>query len=399
MMSFHDTEVAFRDKSRGELKRAFWLFRLVGSPFLVWVGSALLRFALAIGFPVKWALKPTIFAHFCGGESIEECEATVRKLEQSNIMSILDYSAEGKESEADFEATRDQIIKTMDKAMSDSAVPYAVFKPTGLVRFAILEKLQLGVGFSDKEHKAYERFRDRLDEICAYARKTGVPVMVDAEESWIQDGVDQLVEELMMAYNTSGPLVFNTLQMYRHDRLDYLRVFYDRAAKRGVYPAFKLVRGAYMEKERARAAALGYPSPIYPDKHAADEAFDEATRFCLNHVDRVAVCIGTHNELSCIKAAAMMKDQSIQPDHRHVSFAQLLGMSDHISYKLAAAGYQVCKYVPYGPIRTVVPYLMRRAKENTSVAGQTPRELSLIRAELKRRQSGRTYLPGPPDDA
>lgn len=387
MVTFHDTEVAFRDKSRDELIRAFWLFRLVGSPFLVWIGSALLRIALAIGFPVKWALKPTIFAHFCGGESIAECEAVIRKLERSGILTILDYSAEGKESESDFEKTRDQIIQTMHKAGSDPAVPYAVFKPTGLVRFSILEKFQTGIGFSDEELRAFERFRQRLDEICGYARKTGVPVMVDAEESWIQDGVDRLVEELMMTYNTGSPLVFHTLQMYRHDRLDYLRGFADRAVKRGVFPAFKLVRGAYMEKERSRATAMGYPSPIYTDKATCDEAFDEATRYCLMHVDRIAVCVGTHNEKSCAKAAGIMQMQGIQPNHQHVSFAQLLGMSDHISYKLAAEGYRVCKYVPYGPLHTVVPYLVRRAKENTSVAGQTLRELSMIRAEVKRRQS------------
>ena len=386
MTQFNDTEIAFRDKSRAELRRAYWLFLLVGRPLLVRLGAALLRFSLAIGLPVKWALKPTIFAHFCGGESIEECEWIVRKLERSNILSILDYSAEGKETEADFEMTKVQVIRTMEKALADRAVPYAVFKPTGLVRFAILEKFQSGAGFTDSEQQEFDHFRRRLQDICEYARKTDVPVMVDAEESWIQDGVDRIVEEFMFTYNANKPLVFNTLQMYRHDRLDYIRDFSEKAAKKGVYVAFKLVRGAYMEKERDRAADMGYLSPIYPDKAATDLAFDAATRFCLENIEKVAVCVGTHNEQSCASAVAIMHEMEIRPDHPHVSFAQLLGMSDHISYKLAAERYLVCKYVPYGPVRTVVPYLVRRAEENTSVAGQTPRELAMIRAELRRRK-------------
>lgn len=385
-MEFHDTEVAFRDKSWRELRRALWLFRLVGKPFFVRAGSALLRIALALGLPVGWALKPTIFAHFCGGESIKDCEGTVRKLHQSRVLSILDYSSEGKDTDADFETTEQQILLTMDKSLADSAIPYAVFKPTGLARFGLLEKLQAGASLTMLEQEEHMRFLKRLKKIGSYAQKTGVPVMVDAEESWIQAFVDRLVEEMILRYNKDKPLVFNTLQMYRHDRLDYLRAFTQRASENGVFAAYKLVRGAYMEKERERATVKGYPSPIYPDKQATDDAFDEATRFCLEHIDRVAVCIGTHNELSCAKAVAYMQERSITSGHQHVSFAQLLGMSDHISYKLAAEGYQVCKYVPYGPLRTVVPYLVRRAEENTSVAGQTPRELALIREEMQRRK-------------
>jgi len=388
MVRFDDTEIAFRDKSLMELKRAYWLFRLIGNPVLVKLGSIMLRFSLKIGLPVRWLLKPTIFAHFCGGESISDCEGTVRKLARSNVLSILDYSSEGKDTDSDFEYTLGQIMQTIDKAAVDPFVPYAVFKPTGLARFALLERIQSGGPMGPVESAEYEKFAQRLRKICLYARQKGVPVMVDAEESWIQSGVDKLVEVLMFEFNTDGPLVFNTLQMYRHDRLEYIRSFREKAKQRGVFSAFKLVRGAYMEKERARAAKMGYPSPIYPDKQATDDAFDAATRFCLENIHDMAVCIGTHNELSCAKAFDTMQEHGIRPDHPHVSFAQLLGMSDHISYRLASESCLVCKYVPYGPVKTVMPYMIRRAEENTSVAGQTPRELAMIRAEMQRRRSG-----------
>ncbi|TVR39448.1 MAG: proline dehydrogenase [Bacteroidia bacterium] len=387
MIDFENTAIAFRDKNNKTVRKAYWLFRLIGSPVLVKAGSALLRFALWLGLPVNWVLKPTVFSHFCGGETIEACEKRIQLLGQSNVLTILDYSAEGKETEADFEYTKQQILATIDKSAVSKQVPYAVFKPTGLSRFALLERMQSGAMLSDDETQEFERVKARFDEICAYAVSKNVPVMVDSEESWIQDIADHLVEELMFRYNKEQPMVFNTLQMYRHDRLAYLHNFAVKAGEQGVFVAFKLVRGAYMEKERERAVKKGYPSPIYPDKEATDKAFDEATAFLLDNIRESAVCIGTHNETSCSKAAERMKSLSIKPDHSHVSFAQLLGMSDHISYNLAAAGYNVCKYVPYGPVKTVVPYLIRRAEENTSVAGQTSRELFLIKKEMQRRKS------------
>lgn len=387
MMNFDNTEVAFRDKSTKKLKKACWLFRLVGNPVLVKTGSVLLKIALWLHLPVKWALKPTVFSHFCGGETIDQCELTIRQLGESNIYTILDYSAEGKDSEEDFDYTRDQILATIDKAAAEEHIPYAVFKPTGMAGFDLLAKVQSGASLSEAEQRAYERARSRFDRVCAHGVSKGVPVMIDSEESWIQGVADQLCEELMFRYNKEAPMVFNTLQMYRHDRLAYLEDFISRAREKGIYAAFKLVRGAYMEKERERAEEMNYPSPIYPDKEATDKAFDEATAMCIKNLHSVSVCVGTHNETSCARAVDLMKAADIPPGHEYVSFAQLLGMSDHISYNLAEAGYYVCKYVPYGPVKTVVPYLIRRAEENTSVAGQTSRELFLIKKELKRRKS------------
>ncbi len=340
-MNFDNTEIAFRDKNKKKLRKAYWLFRIVGSPFLVRMGSVLLKFALWLHLPVKWALKPTVFSHFCGGETIEECDPVIKQLGASGVSTILDYSAEGKESEEDFDHTRDQIMATIDKAAVEEHIPYAVFKPTGMASFDLLAKVQGEKPLSANEKNAFERARKRFDDVCAYGVSKGVPVMIDSEESWIQGIADQLTEEMMFRYNGKAPMIFNTLQMYRHDRLSYLEGFIAKARERGIYAAFKLVRGAYMEKERERALKMGYPSPIYPDKDATDKAFDDATEMCIRNLDAVSVCVGTHNEKSCAGAAELMKKLSIPAGHEHVSFAQLLGMSDHISYNLASEGYIV----------------------------------------------------------
>lgn len=383
---FSNTETAFRYKSDRELKKALWLFRLVGRPFMVKLGSAILRFSLRLGLPVKWALRPTVFEHFCGGESIGECYPVINRLGEYNVLTILDYSAEGKDREEDFDHTREQIIATIDKAAGNKYIPYAVFKPTGLSRFALLEKIQSGAALSEQEKSEFERVKSRFEDICAYGYNRGVPVMIDSEESWIQAVIDDVVEELMFRFNRERPMIFNTLQMYRHDRLDYLEKFMERAGEKGIHAAFKLVRGAYMEKERERAGKMGYQSPIYPDKDATDWAFDRATAMLLEDYETAAVCVGTHNEKSCASAVELMGKLGIKNNNPNVSFAQLLGMSDHISFRLAADGYNVCKYVPYGPVKTVVPYLIRRAEENTSVAGQTSRELDLLKKEISRRR-------------
>ncbi len=386
-MDFNNTEIAFKDKDKRSLRKAYWLFRMLASPILVKTGSISLRVAMWLRLPTRWALKPTVFEHFCGGETIDACEATIQKLAASNVQTILDYSAEGGEHEADLDYTMSQIIATIDKAAAEKHIPYAVFKPTGVARFGLLEKIQSGDQLSDPEKTEFEKAKNRFETICAYAAEKDVPVMIDSEESWIQGVADGLVEELMFKFNKSKPLVFNTLQMYRHDRLAYLENFISRARKQGVYAAFKLVRGAYMDKERERARKMGYASPIHPDKDATDKAFNDATILCLANIQDTAVCVGTHNEISCRKAVDYMTGLKTDRNHPHISFAQLLGMSDHISYNLAAAGYNVCKYVPYGPVKTVIPYLIRRAEENTSVAGQTSRELFLLRKELRRRRS------------
>ncbi len=386
MVDFENTTIAFHQKNINQLKKAYWLFRMLANPLMVKVGAFFTRIAIKTHLPVSWVLKPTVYNHFCGGENIDACDPVIKKLGEANVQTILDYSAEGKESDADFDYTKEQIIATIDKAKGDQNIPYAVFKPTGVARFALLEKVQVGENLNDQEQHEFDLVKERFHAICSHAAELDVPVMIDSEESWIQSVVDELVEELMLRYNKNKPLVFNTLQMYRHDRLEYLKGFVVRAQEQGVFSAFKLVRGAYMEKERVRAAKQGYLSPIHPDKDATDQAFDQAVAFCIDNNKDVAVCVGTHNEQSCRMAVQQITKLGISGNHSHISFAQLLGMSDHISYNLAAAGFNVCKYVPYGPVKTVIPYLIRRAEENTSVAGQTGRELFLLRKELKRRK-------------
>ncbi len=386
MLVFENTETAFKDRDNKSLKKAYWLFKMVGSPFLVKVGSLLLKLVRFLRLPVEWLLKPTIFDHFCGGETIDECDETIHRLGKYGIMTILDYSAEGKEEEAEFEYTRRQILSTIDKAAGEKRIPYAVFKPTGLAGFSLLEKVQSGQPLSDREEEALAKARARFESICTHGADRNVPVMIDSEESWIQDVVDGVVEDLMVRYNKDRPMVYNTLQMYRHDRLSYLQRSVVQARQKGFFPAFKLVRGAYMEKERRRAKKTGCQSPVYPARELTDKAFDEAVAILLSQIEDVAVCVATHNEISCVKTADIIHTRSIPKDHLHISFAQLLGMSDHISYNLSSAGYNVCKYVPYGPVKTVIPYLIRRAEENTSVAGQTSRELFLIKKEIKRRR-------------
>ncbi|MEE4176224.1 MAG: proline dehydrogenase family protein [Bacteroides sp.] len=386
MFAFDNTRVAFHDKSNWELKKAYWLFRLIGNPWLVKIGAGFTRFALSAKLPISWALKPTVFSHFCGGETIDSCDATIERLGRSKIKTILDYSAEGKERDEDFDYTRDQILATMDKALTNPYIPYAVFKPTGVARFALLEKVQAGESLNEDEKKEWDRVRGRVLKICQRSHDSKIPVMVDAEETWIQNIIDELVEEMIFRFNREKPLIYNTLQMYRHDRLDYLKDLNRRAREKGVFTAVKLVRGAYMEKERERAAEKGYPSPIYSDKQGTDKGYDDAVAYCIENVKDVAVCIGTHNEISCQKGAEKMISLGVPKNHPHISFSQLLGMSDQISYNMAAEDFNVTKYIPYGPVKTVVPYLIRRAEENTSVAGQTSRELLLLGTELERRK-------------
>jgi proline dehydrogenase len=386
MMAFENTRVAFHDKSTKELKKAYWLFRMIGHPLLVKLGAGLTRFALAARLPVSWALRPTVFNHFCGGETIDACDTTIARLGRANIKTILDYSAEGKESDKDFDYTRNQILATMAKAKNNPDIPYAVFKPTGVARFGLLDKVQAKEPLTESERQEFDRVKGRYLAICLRAKELDIPVMVDAEETWIQQIVDEMVEEMMFQFNKEKPLVYTTLQMYRHDRLDYLKDLIFRLREKGIFTGVKLVRGAYMEKERERAAEKGYPSPIYHDKPATDKGYDDAVAFCIENLKDVAVCVGTHNELSCKKGAEKMISMGIPKNHPYVSFSQLLGMSDHISYNMAAEGFNVTKYVPYGPVKTVVPYLIRRAEENTSVAGQTSRELFLLQTELKRRK-------------
>ncbi|MGQ0543596.1 MAG: proline dehydrogenase family protein [Blastocatellia bacterium] len=384
-LDFQDTATAFADKSDSELKEKYRLFRMMGSPLLNAIGMRSATFALSLGLPVEGLIKSTVFEQFCGGETIEECDPTVEKLGKAGIGSILDYSVEGKSSEQDFEATKNEIIRTIARAKDDLNVPFTVFKVTGIAPLGTLERMSSRKKLDAKSQAKCERTHERVNEICEFAHSVGQPVFIDAEESWIQDAIDRLAAEMMEKHNREKVIVFNTIQLYRKDRLQFLRESRRQASKEGYLLGVKLVRGAYMEKERDRAAELGYPSPIQPDKESTDADYDSAIDYCLSHLDEVAFVAGTHNEQSTQKLVCKMHEQNIQPNHPNVFFSQLYGMSDNLSYVLAKNGYNVSKYVPYGPVKDAIPYLVRRAQENTSVSGQVSRELDLIKTELKRR--------------
>jgi proline dehydrogenase len=387
MISFNNTEIAFRHKSNADLRRANFLFSVMASPGLVKMGKGVTRFGLNTGLPIKGMIKATIFKQFCGGETIEECTAAINSLWKSHVGTILDYSVEGKTSPEDFEATTQEIIATIAKAKGNPAIPFAVFKITGISRFAILENANGSVETLTAEEKAeYDGVLERVDRICKAAFESQVPVFIDAEETWIQDTIDRITHQMMERYNRETAIVYNTVQMYRHDRLAFLKTSVEWAKAQQLHYGVKLVRGAYMEKERKRAAEKGYPSPIQPDKETCDKEYDEALEFLVENHEYMALCAGSHNEHSSAYLAELMEKKGIAKDDKRFYFAQLLGMSDHISFTLAHAGYNVAKYVPYGPVNEVIPYLFRRADENTSVKGQTGRELTLIREEKKRRK-------------
>jgi proline dehydrogenase len=386
LVSFDNTEIAFAGKTNADLNRAYWLFKLLHFNWLVKISPPFVHFALWARLPVKGLIKKTVFHHFCGGETIEDCRHTIDELAKYHIGTILDYSAEGKETEESFEAALSQTLATIKEAKNNRNVPFSVFKPTGFVRFELLEKINEKKSLTEEEKKEFERFQNRVEKICQTGFENNVPIYIDAEHSWIQDTLDETAERMMMKYNVEKVMIYNTIQMYRTDRLDFLRKSHDDALKNNYKLGMKIVRGAYMEIERKRAAKKNYPSPIHADKDATDKSFDEALRFCIDHVENTAICCGTHNEQSNLLLTELMQQKRIAHNHPHIWFSQLYGMSNHISYNLAQASYNVSKYVPYGPVASVLPYLIRRAQENTSVAGQTGRELSLILMEKRRRK-------------
>ncbi|MDQ3108763.1 MAG: proline dehydrogenase family protein [Bacteroidota bacterium] len=387
MVSFDNTEIAFSGKSDADLRRSFWLFRMIGSPTFVKIGKAMTTFALNLHLPIKGMIKATIFKQFVGGETIEECNRTVEVLGKFRIGTILDYSVEGKESEMDFDACCAETIATVERAKNDLHIPFCVFKVTGLARFALLEKVSAREKLSVEEASEFKRIHQRVEKICSTAHQHGKPIFIDAEESWIQHAIDELADDMMLKLNKEKAIVYNTFQLYRKDRLGFLRKSLERAKQHNYILGAKLVRGAYMEKERARAEKMNYPSPIQDTKENTDRDYDAALHFCVGHIDRIAVCAGTHNESSSLLLVKALEEKNIVHDHPHIFFSQLLGMSDHISFNLASDNYNVAKYVPYGPVKEVLPYLIRRAQENTSVKGQTGRELSLIIKEKKRRRN------------
>jgi proline dehydrogenase len=385
-IDFSNTNIAFAGKSNQELRKSYWMFRLMNAKWLVDTLSLLAPLAIKLRLPIDWAVKATVYQQFCGGETIEGCENAIAELNKYHIGTILDYSVEGKASEAEFDACEAEIIRTIEKARGDHRIPFSVFKVTGVARFELLEKINRHETLTPRELEEWGRIWKRVHNIAKTAQRADQPLLIDAEESWIQGTIDQLVTQLMEEFNKEKPIVYNTIQLYRHDRLAYLKQSYVRAREGNYWYAVKLVRGAYMEKERARAQELDYPSPIQPNKAASDRDFNEALKFCVEHIENLALCSGSHNERSNLYLVELMIQHQLPPYHRHIWFAQLKGMSDHISYNLAFAGYNVCKYLPYAPVRAMLPYLIRRAQENTSIAGQMSRELSLILRERKRRE-------------
>jgi proline dehydrogenase len=387
MLSFENTEIAFKSKSTPDLKRAYWLFKIVSSPIIVKIGKVATNFALSLRLPIRKIVKVTIFKQFCGGESIEDCRNKMEELATFKVGTILDYSIEGKTTDEDFEQTVEIIIQTIQEGINNKNIPFAVFKVTGIGSINLLEKASdQNYILNESQILELEGIKNRIERICAAAHTSMIPVFIDAEESWIQAIIDTWALEMMQKYNLEKAIVYNTLQMYRHDRLEFLTSCSENAKKHGIKYGIKLVRGAYMEKERARAQKLGYPSPIYPDKNASDDAYNTALKFILEHEMLFALCAGTHNEESSLLLTQELERKEISRDNDKFYFAQLLGMSDHISFNLSNAGFKVAKYVPFGPVKEVMPYLLRRADENTSVAGQTGRELSLIMKELDRRK-------------
>ena len=384
---FDDTQTAFAGKSDEDLKKARWLFRLMGNPVIADVGGHIAKVALRIGLPVTSLVKQTIYSQFCGGESLSETRGTIGRLSKQQVSTILDYGVEAKESQDEFDRNLAEQLRAIEFADAHAAVPYVSCKVTGYGSVALLQRIQESRELSKSDAAARDRMIVRLDQICEAASRLDVALYVDAEESWIQGAIDTVVERQMRRWNTEKPTVFTTVQLYRHDRLAYLRRAHREAESGGYFLGVKLVRGAYMDKERERADRLGYPSPIHANKASVDRDYDEALTFCLRNIDRVAFCAATHNEDSCALLVRSARACDVALTHRHIHFAQLLGMSDHISYNLSKAGFNVSKYVPYGPVRDVVPYLIRRAEENRSIAGQMGRELRLIEDELRRRGS------------
>ena len=383
---FNNTEVAFALKSDTELERAYFLFKLIESQPLVKIGTAVTNFALKAHLPVEGLIRSTVFDHFCGGVNENDCLSVVDKMFTKGVSSVLDYSVEGKEEEAQFDAALAMTLKTVEFAKERMAIPFAVFKPTGLGRFALYQKIGEGKTLTEAEQEEWNRVVARFDTICSVAHDKDVSLLIDGEESWMQDAADDLVEKMMRKYNKEKALVCNTLQMYRWDRLDYLKKLHERAKAEGFYIGMKLVRGAYMEKENARAEEKGYKSPICPTKQATDENYDAAVLYMVENIDKMAIFAGTHNENSSYTLMQLMEEKGIAKNDSRIFFGQLYGMSDNISYNLAQQGYNVAKYLPFGPVRDVMPYLIRRAEENTSVAGQTSRELDLIKKERIRRK-------------
>lgn len=384
---FDDTKTAFTLKNDSELERAYFLFKMISIEPLVRIGTAATNFAIKAHLPIEGLIRSTVFDHFCGGVNEADCLPVIEKMYAKGVSSVLDFSVEGKESEADFDNAMNTIVNIITFAKPIDAIPIAVFKPTGFGSLSLYEKVGKGSPLTSKEQTAWEQVVRRFDTVCKCAKDADMAILIDAEESWMQDAADALVTQMMKTYNTEKAIVFNTLQMYRHDRLAFLEKEHQKATQEGYYLGYKLVRGAYMEKEQERADDQGYPSPICESKDATDTNFNAALRYVMAHLDTISLFAGTHNEASSYLLMDLMAERGLANNDTRIWFGQLYGMSDHISFNLSSKGYNVAKYMPFGPVKDVMPYLIRRAEENTSVAGQTGRELALLTKEKKRRKT------------
>lgn len=385
-INFDDTATAFAYRTTGELKNSHFVFSSMSRPWMVKAGTALTNLALQFNLPVKGIIKKTLFNQFCGGESIQDCASTIELLGEYHVQTILDYSVEGLQNEEGYEDTKEEALRVIDFATSNDYIPFVVLKLSGLGPTVLMTKAQAKENLTAEEETKLYNAEKRVDDIVKKASDKGLMVMIDAEESWFQDFIDDVAYRMMAKYNKQTPIVYNTYQLYRRDVFLRLKQSLSKAQKDGYYLGAKLVRGAYMEKERERAEEMGYDSPIHLDKSGVDTDYDEALRFCMAHINQMGICAGTHNEASSNLLASLMREHSISKKDNRVFFAQLLGMSDNISFKLANEGYNVAKYVPYGPVEKVLPYLFRRAEENTSIAGQSGREYTLVSKELQRRK-------------
>lgn len=383
---FDNTEVAFALKSDSEIERANFLFKMIANEPLVKIGTAVTKFALNVNLPVEGLIRSTVFDHFCGGVNEQDCQPVVKKLYEAGVFSVLDYSVEGKEEEAQFDATLEKVIELTNYAQNRNEMPFSVFKPTGFGRFEMWKKISANETFSPAEEEEWKTIVERYEAICNVASKKNVSLLIDAEESWMQDAADDLCEQMMEKHNKDSVIVYNTLQCYRWDRLDYLKKQHKKAKEKGYKLGFKVVRGAYMEKENERAQEFNYPTPICKNKAETDANFNEVMRYILDNISDISLFLGTHNESSTALAIEIMSLKGLMKNDPRIWFGQLYGMSDHISFNVAKLGYNVAKYIPFGPVKDVMPYLIRRAEENTSVAGQTNRELSLLKKEKERRK-------------
>ncbi len=386
-IDFSNYEIAFRNKTNAQLREAYLLFKVMNNSFMVKIGKNLVKFAFSIHFPIEGIIRKTIYKFFVGGRTIEDCSKTIDKLSERNVHSILDFAAEGEEEDELFDNVCNEVLKTIDYAKANDNTPFSVFKITGIARFDLLVKLSAKEELTKEETKEYQRVYNRVESVFKKGYELGVPVLVDAEETWIQPVLDDLFLEFMKRYNKEKAIVQNTYQMYCHKSINSLKAHHQIALENGVKFGLKIVRGAYMEKERARAKEMGYPSPIQPDKASTDRDYNAIIHYLVDNIDTIDFMVATHNEESTDLLARLIEEKNLPLNHPSIYFAQLYGMSDHITYNVAEKGYNVAKYVPYGAVKTMMPYLFRRAEENSSVKGQTSRELRLIESEIKRRKS------------